>query len=181
MSSIIVVFPKIEDAKIIKNLVIRNGFEVAAVCTTGGQAAAVIEELDEGIVVCGYKFSDMFYSHLHDCLPELVDMLLVASPRVLNECLDNDIVCLSMPIKAYDLLNTVEMMLQNIARKKKKQKMQKRQRTPEEQKIVEEAKLLLMERNNMTEEEAHRYIQKNSMDSGSNMVETARMVIRTII
>lgn len=30
-----------------------------------------------------------------------------------------------------------------------------------------------MERNNMSEGEAHRYLQKNSMDSGTNMVETA--------
>ena len=34
-----------------------------------------------------------------------------------------------------------------------------------------------MERNNMTEEEAHRYLQKSSMDSGTNMLETAQMVL----
>ena len=31
----------------------------------------------------------------------------------------------------------------------------------------------------MTEEEAHRYIQKCSMDSGTNMVEMAKMVLVT--
>ena len=34
-----------------------------------------------------------------------------------------------------------------------------------------------MERNHMTEEEAHRYIQKCSMDSGTSLPETAQMVI----
>ena len=34
-----------------------------------------------------------------------------------------------------------------------------------------------MERNHMSEEEAHRYLQKNSMDSGTNMAETARKVL----
>lgn len=29
----------------------------------------------------------------------------------------------------------------------------------------------------MTEEEAHRYMQKCSMDSGTNMIETAQMVL----
>ena len=43
--------------------------------------------------------------------------------------------------------------------------------------MIAEAKALLMERNNMTEEEAHRYLQKNSMDSGTNIVETAEMVL----
>ena len=32
----------------------------------------------------------------------------------------------------------------------------------------------------MSEEEAHRYIQKCSMDSGTNMLETAQMVISLI-
>ena len=34
-----------------------------------------------------------------------------------------------------------------------------------------------MARNHMTEEEAHRYLQKCSMDSGANLVETAQMVL----
>jgi response regulator NasT len=34
-----------------------------------------------------------------------------------------------------------------------------------------------MERNSMTEEEAHRYLQKHSMDNGTNMVETAQMAL----
>ena len=34
-----------------------------------------------------------------------------------------------------------------------------------------------MVRNNMSEEEAYRYLQKSSMDSGTNMVETAEMVL----
>ena len=32
----------------------------------------------------------------------------------------------------------------------------------------------------MTESEAHRYIQKCSMDSGTNMVETAQMIMSLI-
>ena len=35
----------------------------------------------------------------------------------------------------------------------------------------------MVEQGRMTEEEAHRYIQKCSMDSGTNMVETAEMVL----
>ncbi len=38
MLSIIFVFPKMEDANYIKALLVRNGFEVNAVCTTGAQA-----------------------------------------------------------------------------------------------------------------------------------------------
>ena len=34
-----------------------------------------------------------------------------------------------------------------------------------------------MERNHLTEQEAYRYLQKSSMDNGTNMVETAQKVL----
>ena len=43
--------------------------------------------------------------------------------------------------------------------------------------MIEQAKALLMERNGMSEEEAHRYLQKTSMEGGRNMTETAQMVL----
>ena len=43
--------------------------------------------------------------------------------------------------------------------------------------IRDSAKALLMERNHLSEEEAHKYIQKLSMDSGNNLVETAEMIL----
>ena len=36
-----------------------------------------------------------------------------------------------------------------------------------------------MLQNDMTEEEAHRYIQKRSMDSGTNIVDMARKVLES--
>ena len=87
---------------------------------------------------------------------------------------------MSMPLKVQDLMSTLEMMCANQARKRKKKKGKPRQRSEEEQKILWEAKAVLMERNHMTEEEAHRYIQKCSMDSGNSLMETAQMVISMI-
>ena len=84
---------------------------------------------------------------------------------------------LPMPFTIRDFLNTVDMMSQTIVRRKKKQRQSITQRSEAEQKLVDEAKAILMERNNLSEEEAHRYIQKCSMDSGTNLVETAQMVL----
>lgn len=177
MASLIVVFPKIEDAKNIRNLLVRNGYSVAAVCTSGAQVLHSVDNLNYGIVVCGYKFADMMYTELHECLPSNFEMLLVASKHVLSAGHNSEIVCLSMPIKANDLVNTVEMMVQTMARKRKKQKSKPRERNEHEKELIKQAKTLLMDRNNMTEEEAHRYIQKCSMDSATKMIETAQMIL----
>ena len=82
-----------------------------------------------------------------------------------------------MPLKVYDLLNTLEMMSAGIERRRKKRKSRPKERSEEDKKVLQEAKNLLMERNGLSEEEAHRYIQKCSMDSGTNLVETAEMVL----
>ena len=177
MISIIVAFSKAEDAKGVKNLLVRNGFPVAAVCTTGAQAISYADGLGGGIVICGYRLSDMIYSQLHECLPAGYEMLLMASRHILAGCRDNDIVCLAMPLKVYDMVNTVDMMVRAAEGQKKRRREKPKVRNEEEKALIREAKDVLMERNNMTEEEAHRYIQKCSMDSSTSMVETAQMVL----
>lgn len=178
MYSIIVGFPKLEDANNIRNVLIRNGFNVCDACTSGSQVVSLVNDLDEGIVVCGYRFSDMHFSELNSYLPKGFEMLLVASPEKLEFCQDNNIVCLPMPIKTHDLLNTLQMMSYQYQRRKKKDKDRPKERTEEEKALILKAKMVLMDRNNMTEEEAHRYLQKSSMDSGTNLVEMSEMVLK---
>lgn len=177
MLSIIIAFPKIEDANSIKTLLIRNGYEVNATCTTGAQAIGLANELDEGIVISGYRLPDMLYREINGYLPKGFEMLLLASAQRLSEGSEGNVVSLSMPIKAQDLINTLQMMTYNYMRKKKKEKNKPKDRTQEQKDVIQKAKLLLMERNNMSEEEAHRYIQKTSMDSGTNLVEMAEMIL----
>ena len=169
MTGVIVALPKIDDAKNMKNLLVRNGISVAGVCTTGAQAIAMADGLNDGI---------MIYSQLRENLPFGFEMLLMASQQIIGGgMVEGDIMCLTMPLKVHDLINTVDMMTQNIERRRRRLKTKPKERNPEEVKLIKEAKEVLMNRNHMSEEEAHRYIQKCSMDSGTNMVETAQMVL----
>lgn len=178
MFSIIVGFPKLEDASGIRRVIAGSGYQVSEPCTLGAQVIGLANNLDEGIVVCGYRFSDMHYSELNNYLPKGFEMLLIASPEKLEFCQDNNIVCLSMPIKTHDLLNTLQMMTYQYRQRKKKEKDKPKVRTEEEKSIINKAKQVLMNRNNMSEEEAHRYLQKHSMDSGTNLIEMAEMVLK---
>ncbi|MCR4588299.1 MAG: ANTAR domain-containing protein [Lachnospiraceae bacterium] len=177
MANIIVVFSKIEEAKGIRNLLVKNGYSVPNVCITGAHALEAADELGHGVVVSGYHLTDMMYSELKEDLPDSFDMLLLASTASLQQCDLRDVVSLSVPLKIQDLLNTVDMMCEQADRKHKRRKAQPRERKEEETLLINEAKKLLMERNGMTETEAHKYIQKCSMDSATNMVETAHMVL----
>ena len=177
MTKIIVAFSKPGDAKNIKNILMRSGFQVVAVCTSGGQVLTCMEDLNGGIIVSGYRFEDMLYRDILEYMPKEFEMLLVASPNRFGGMMPQGIVCLPMPIKVQVLVDTLEEMCESQTSRKKKRKKQPVQRSEEETKLILEAKELLMERNRMAELEAHRYLQKCSMDSGTNMVETAQMVL----
>ena len=135
MNGIIVVFPKIEDGKSVRNLLVRYGYEVTAVCTQGAQVLNYIDTMNDGIIISGYRFPDMYYLDLKHSLTPGFDMLLMASQRVCGECMDHEIVCVTMPLKVQDLISTVEMMCMNQARRRKKLRSRPKQRTEEEKKI----------------------------------------------
>lgn len=179
MGSIIVALPKLEDAKHISDILRRRGIETAAVCTSGSKVLSTLQHLDNGIVICGRRLSDMHYTQLAEDMPEYFEMLLITSKNTIVDC-RQDVMTLGLPFRASDLISTVEMMLGQQERKLKKQRGATKKRTEREQNYINNAKWVLMERNNMTEQEAFRYIQKCSMDSGTNMVETAQMILLLI-
>lgn len=177
MSSVITAFPKAEDARRIQAVLEKHGFEVAAACTSAAAALSEMNHQSGGILICGYKLPDMHFSELRECMPENFEMLLVASERVLSTVEGSDLMAVSLPLSVYELVNTVAMMEGSRSRQKKKKKARPKPRSPREQITIDNAKALLMERNHMTEAEAHRYLQKCSMDNGTNLVETAEMVL----
>ena len=175
--SIIVAFSNKDNAAKIRNLIVRSGMDVTGVCTAGAQVLQYADMADEGIVVCGYKLKDMMYTGLREYLPGEFEMLLMASADKWTEgCMDG-VIGLSMPVKAYDLINMLETMIHTIEQRRKKRKSDQKNRNSQQKALITKAKELLMSRNGMSEEEAHRYLQKSSMDSGTNMVETAEMIL----
>lgn len=175
--NVIIVFQKIENGNSIKRILQQSGYEVHAVCTTGAQALQHAHNLSGGIIVSGYRFVDMMYTELHDYLPPQFEMLLVASAAVCDSRERQDIVCVKMPLQVHELLDTMHMMSGMVSQRKKKLRQQPKVRSEEEKGMLTEAKKLLMTRNNLSEEEAHRYLQKRSMENGTGLIETAQMIL----
>lgn len=177
MSNLIVAFPNPEDAKAIRNLLVRKGFHVIASCTSGAQVLSQISDAASGIVISGYKLKDMTYLELKEYLPPGNQLLLLATRKLLEESLGEEVFRLEMPLKPDKLVQTLEIMEQTAYRERRKRRQNPIVRSEADREILAQAKKCLMEQNNMTEDEAHKYMQKTSMDCGRNMVETARMVL----
>lgn len=175
MTGIIIAFPNAEDGKRIQNILIRHGFEVSSVCTNASQVFHAVAQLDAGLVISGCRLKDMHCTQLRECLPKGFEMLLIASASAVSQ-LSLGFMALTLPLKAYDLVNTVQMMTSQLVRPQKT-KRPRRVRSEQERRTIGDAKQLLMERNHLSEEEAHRYLQKQSMDMGRSMLETAQMIL----
>lgn len=174
--SIIIAMPNPEDGNRISDILRHRGYRVTAVCSTAAQVLSQVQLLSYGVVICGSRLSDMYYSQLKEYLPELFEMILLASPQAVRD-ITPGVMTLTFPLKTNELVGTVDFLLQQQLLSLKKQKKAPPKRDEKERAEIDRAKTVLMERNHMTEQEAFRYIQKASMDSGTNMLEMARMIL----
>lgn len=179
MGVIIVALPKIEDAKRIRKVLVSHGFDSVVPCSTASAALIEADRHPGGLIISCYRLPDMHYSQLLECKPAGFEFLLIGKADTVSEA-GGGLMSVTMPVKTYELVNTVEMMLGQMERAQRKAQKKRKARTEKEQNYINNAKRLLMERNHLSEEEAYRYIQKCSMDSGTNMVETAQMVLTLI-
>ncbi|MCF0134072.1 MAG: ANTAR domain-containing protein [Blautia sp.] len=174
--SIVIALPKIEDARKIRSVLNRYGFSVTAVCNTGAGALSIMSDLDAGVLICGYHLPDMYYNTILADKPAYFDMLLMASGSVAAQVSEN-VSVIQTPIKPSELNSTLHALLDKLHRKLKRIPGKPKTRNERDKKKIQEAKELLMQVKEMSEEDAYRYIQKCSMDSGINMVETAEMIL----
>lgn len=179
MSVIIVALPKIEDAKKIRKILLEHGFERIVACNTASAALMEANKHQSGLIISGYKLPDMHYTELCDCIPKFYEVLLMGTANVVSTA-SSGIMSITIPVKIYDLVNTVELVYGQVTKRFKKANKKPKKRTQKEENYIKNAKFLLMERNHLTEAEAYSYIQKCSMDSGTNMGETAQMVLTLI-
>jgi response regulator NasT len=150
--------------------------EVMGVCTTGAQVLGLAGRLEDTVVVCGYRLNDMVFLDLAEELPQGSRVLLVTSPNKVGEDpLPENVVFLGTPLKPTELVQTLTVMTGGFEPRRRTRAPEKRSK--EEQENIDRAKTLLMERNHMTEPEAHHYLQRCAMDSGTKIAETAEMIL----
>lgn len=176
--NIIVAFAKAEDAHKFKSILLRGGFDNITAVTSGMQALSAMEDLGSGVIVCGYRLSDMLYSDLVEDLPGYFQMLMIASADKSPAGNDNSrLIYLPTPVTKESLYSTLSMMMEGVSRARQKAKQHRLSRSDADKQVIKKAKEILMDKHHMTEPEAHKYLQKCSMESGCNMVETAEMVL----
>jgi response regulator NasT len=149
------------------------GVRVSAACGSGAEILRWCGRMGGGVILCGYKLYDMTAEELYESLPENFSMVLLATPIQLEACEGEGICRLAAPAQKSELIGSVKMLLEQMGQ----DSAPVPKRTSEDKLLIAQAKALLMERNRMTEEAAHRFLQKRSMDTGAKMVQTAMQIL----
>ncbi len=174
MGAILVAMPKHEDSGRIAGLIKSSDiWEEVFTCDTGSEILRRIEDMDISLVVTTRRLRDMGYEELFNYMPASVNMLLLTKDTHID-LYSSNIIVLQMPFKSSDLVSSMRMLLPEGYRRTGAKRIK---RSEGDKLTIDRAKHLLMERNNMTEPEAYRYLQKNSMDMGRTLSETAQMIL----
>ncbi len=178
MAGCIVAFPGEEAVRTIRNVLVRNGVPVIGTAFSGASALQLSETTDGGIMICAYQFRDMVYTQLREELGPQWGLILVCNPSRLPEGVGKDVVHLPVPLRAAELIRAVREMESGLQRQRRKRRGKPGERSDEEKQEIEAAKRYLMKQKGLSETEAHRYLQRLSMENGRSLPETAQMILR---
>ena len=175
MGQIIVAFERQSNAEKIREILEGSGEFSCLMCRSADQVKRTVHKLRLDLVVCGFKLADQSCESMYHDLPRRCAVLMVAPQAQLDLCETKGIFKLPAPVRRSELLASMRLLAQ-LSRAVKPERGPV-QRSQEDRELVEQAKQILIEYSGMTEDQAHRFLQKQSMDSGARMADTARQVL----
>lgn len=174
MDQVIVAFESEKTCRRVSDILESAGTASSLICRTGDQVRRYANKQHITVVVCGYKLGEETAEDVLSDLPAECSMLLLAPQSRLDMVRGDRMFRLSAPAARSELIASVRMLLQL---GEQQENLFRPRRNQEEQEQIRAAKLLLMDRYGLTEEQAHRFLQKKSMDAGMKLAQTARLVL----
>ena len=163
MKDIIVVYPKKETALAIRSMIEKSGFCVTHICALGSSALEIAHEKQSGVIVCPFVMKDITAAEV----PQGFDIIALSKNG--SEQYMGNMITLPVPMDRSDFLNTVHMLASS--------KSSFTRRTGEDGEYIAKAKEALMHLKGISETQAHRYLQQESMRSGKKIAAVAMDIL----
>lgn len=183
MKSVIIAFSNPLLTNWITAVLTRGGYTIEYSCKTAGEVARVADFCTSPVVVCGFQFADMTAEDLQTILDGRIAMLTVVLPHQRDLIERQGMAVVPYPLSSMELLQAIEHVERNAAeaavapKPPAPSKSHPSERPAEEKLLILKAKGYLMDEYQMTESQAHRFLQKSSMDRGLKLIDSARMVL----
>ncbi len=175
MEHIVLAFSSDTAAVKIKKMLEGSGYECHnTVCHTAAELLRTVSDYDNVLIIMGYKLPDMVAEEVYENLEPGCKLMSIVKAEHVHYIDNEDIFILPLPVNRQRLISSINIFLGYTGEHQNKTK---NIRSPEDNKLIERAKLFLMEQYHMTEKQAHRFIQKRSMDVGAKVADTARIIL----
>lgn len=167
LKDVIVVFPVKETALSLRALIEKNGFHVSCVCALGTSALDAAQHTTQGVMVCPFLMRDMSAAELAEQLPNGFDVIALSKNGV--EQYMGNLITLPLPMDRMEFINTVAMLVNS--------KSSFTRRAEADGDYISKAKQALMSIKGMSEMQAHKFLQKESMRSGKKISAVAMDIL----
>ena len=174
MERIVVAFTDGKMREKVLRLLSTEVMKATMVCASGTEAIRAVRQMGSAVVICEFFLPDMSVNDLAADLRGLAVLMVVAKASWLELCGGENLYKLAVPVSRSEFFATLHILLDV---ETKRMRRPPSRRKEEEQRIIRRAKELLMDINRMSEEEAHRFLLRRSMDDGVKMAEAAQRII----
>ncbi len=159
---------------VVEKMLASENIRLAYSCKSASELKKSINYCQSGIIICGYKLKDGVIVQFIDDIPENFSVILIGNKSQAEMCESDRVFKLIVPLKKDDLICSVYMLL---SMREGGYTGKASFRTSKEEKIIRRAKEILIDRYNLTEEQAHKYLQKKSMDTGRKIIDVAKLIL----
>ena len=188
--SVLVLSGSSKGADLISDLLPSNAFFPIITVSNAGEARRLLLMQSFDIIVINTPLTDEFGTDfaLDVAANETTGVLMLvksdAYEQVCYRVEDDGVLCIAKPISPGFIYQAVRLLVATRARlvraeKKAAKKTQNLQEKMEEIRIVSRAKCVLIDHLHMSEENAHRYIEKKAMDTRLSRREVAENILKT--
>lgn len=171
MERIILAFSKDETIVKFRRMLDGSGFEVCAVAHSAAELFRLLSDVGTVLIIMGYKLRDGNLDDIYDNLRPGQRIMSIVKAEHQDMIENEEIFVLPLPVGRERLISSVRILLGDLDGKPRYD------RSAADEVVIEKAKLYLMEKYRMSEQQAHRFIQKRSMNTGSKFADTARQIL----
>ena len=174
MDRVIAAFESEKSCLKIKEILESSGEVACLACVSAGQVKRVVARQHIGAIVCGYKLPECSAAELFHDLPDYCAMLVLAQQDILDLIGEPDIFKLRLPAPKSEIIASVRLLVQM---EERLERLRRPRRSQREIETIDRAKAYLMERREITENQAHRYLQQLSMSTGKALSRVAEEIL----
>ena len=173
MERIIMAFSSDKAAEKIGDMLEGTGYHVShTVCRSGAALLRTVSDYDRVLIIMGFKLPDMTVNHVFENIHPGCRIISIVKGEHMESIEYDEIFALPLPVSRRRLISAINVLSGYIPETKKETA-----RSAEEEELINRAKLFMMENYHMTEQQAHRFIQKRSMDMGVRLADTAHKIL----